>query len=842
MNIVEDGAVCRTRIFVYDRYMEGDLIGLLYDVRQVLRELIRSPGFLLASILVLGLGIGINAAVYGVVFEVLVRPLPFVFPGRVVQVEVPAPISSDSNVYGESWADLQDWRAQSTSFEQIAGLEGATPQNLRFAGGAYEVSNVQGTANLLDVFGVAPLLGRTMQAREDALEGVPPIVLSAQAWHNMFGSDAGVLGRKIFLQGRPHIIIGVMPPGFSFPAGEGNQVWTPTDLDLSSRANRGIATLQIIGRLRPSVSLAQARVELSTIQFHIAHAYADLHLGDHVLVTRYHNYLTARYRPALLALQAAVGVVWLNAFINVAGLMLTRGVSRRFSIVIRGVLGASRPRIVQQFLAESVLLSTFGGVAGLAMGAVTIRFLHREIARLLPLSRDLHLHLQPVGVLFALTVLSGLIIGTVPAWQATHAPVHEVIRTGSSMAGNSLRQRHLGDALVVGQIAMSVLLMVVAGLLLRTVYSLHHVALGFVADNVISGSLIFPEKMYDSNDINSAVFEPLLQRVKQVPGVQSAAISSVLPMRSEFSMEIRLTILSREGTDFADQPHGDLRLSTAGMTEALGVRMLRGRFFNENDTASSRSVAVVNQSFASRYFFNEDPLSHELGMGRTGRFADVAIIGVVDNMKQIDLEKATEPEIYICAAQVTPGTSFYAATTAVTQLAVRTLNNPESAIPAVRRILREVAPDAVFGEVKTLHAVVEDSIGSQKLAAALLEISAATALVISLVGLYALLLHSVNQRIREIGVRLTLGAQRSSILRLVMNRAAALVGAGLTIGSLLGLMFGRVIRSFLFGVRPNDVGTMVIIWLLFAACGFLASYGPARRAASVDPIRALRSE
>jgi len=687
-----------------------------------------------------------------------------------------------------------------------------------------------------------PILGRVMRTGEDTPEADPVVVLSGDVWNSVFAKDPGVLGKKVMIQGKPHIVIGVMPSQFSLPFPGSNQVWTATDLDAKARSDRSATILRVIGLLKPGVRAEKAAAELNVIQSNTARAYASLHLGDHVLLEKYKSALTATYRQTLNALQAAVIVVWLIACINVSSLMLTRSISRRHEIILKRALGASGFRLARQALIESLVICLSGGVLGLGLGMVSVYLLLDEITRVVPFYRDVQLHGAVLGFLLAISVLSAVAACVLPVLYCMHAPAQEVIRTGFSITGISVRLRRLRDAMVVGQIALALVLLSASGLMIRTLQALHAVPLGFDENNVLTASLILPETLYANKNIDTAVYEPLLLRVKQLPRVQVAAISSALPMRTEFTTQASFAVIGDRRGTLAERPYANLQIATAAFPVVLGVRLIRGRFFSDWDSAASQPVAVVNQSFSTRYFMGADPLTFRLGFGKKDRFASVTVIGVMDDMKESDLARETEPEIYLCATQLTPDISFYAVATAATQLAVRTGSNPDSIAAPVRQILHDIAPDARVGDIKALHRVVEDSIGNQRLAAKLLELFAAAALLISLSGLYALLQFSVNQGIRDIGVRLAVGAGRADVIRFVVVRASMVVGTGLAIGVFLSFVLQATIRPYLFGLQAHGLFTILAVTFVFAVCGAVAAYLPARHAAAIEPMQALREQ
>jgi predicted permease len=497
---------------------------------------------------------------------------------------------------------------------------------------------------------------------------------------------------------------------------------------------------------------------------------------------------------------------------------------------------------MRQALIESLIISFSGGVIGLVLGVISVRVFQNDINRLLPLYQNVRLNGVVLLVLFVVSIVSAIAVCVLPVWYSANVETSEIVRTVSFTNSVGTRQRQLRDIMVAGEIALTLVLLAAGGLMVRTLQALHEIRLGFNESNVLTASLIFQDGIYSDKNINTVVYEPLLQRIKQLPGVQSAAISTALPMRTEFSAHASFVISGDRRINAAASPHANLQIASFDLPMSLGVRVIHGRFFRESDSAGTQTVAVVNQSFAKHYLDGADPSNFTLRFGKKDRFASVAIIGVLDDMKEADLDREVEPEIYICASQVSPGTLFYPAASAAMQLAVRTNSNPENLTNSVRRILRVVAPDARAGEIETLHQVVEDLSGNQRFAVKLLELFGVTALLISLSGLYGSLQFSVNQARRDIAIRVALGAQRVHVVRHVLLQSGIVVGAGLSIGVCLSLILQMTIRSYLFGLQTHGLFIILVVTFMFAVCGALATYIPARRAASIDPVQALREE
>lgn len=812
---------------------------LQQDLKFTFRQLRRNLGFTVTVVLTLALGIGANSAMFTLIHAVLLKPLPYFQPNRLVVIQGPL-----EDFAGFSIPNLKDWQTQSKSFEAFGYMYGQDFRTLEGDGIRQGVVVVQSSPSLMDVLGVKPLLGRSFSSDEEQAGKAGVMILSAHVWRKAFHSDPQVLGKKVTVWSKPYTIVGVMPEGFSYPMELNMPVWVPYVVDPKIASDRSATLLSngILARMKPGVKPLQAQAELSGIQARNVKAYADLHLKDRVELEQLHDSMVKRVRLGLLALYGAVLLVWLIACVNVANLMLTRSLTRRHEISIRGALGASRWALVRHSLIESLLLSSLGSVLGISLAVFALKILWITLDRLnLPLLSRVHIDLTVALVLVAVALLTALLIGLVPAVLAARSPVQDGLRVSLSRSGYGRGQARLRDVLVVSELAMTLVLLVSAGLLMRTLYALHHVSLGFRTENVVTGAVVFPQGFYEKKDVNQAVFEPLLARIERLPGVRSAAVTSVVPMNRGFSALVMLDMDGKESPQ-GQGPRGELRIASAAMADTLGIRMLQGRFFTKDDTADSPTVAVVNGAFARKYLSGTDPLLHVLNMEKKGKFKSIAIVGVMDNVKQTDLRMQTKPEIYFCNTQVSPGTPLYGVATAFIQLAVRTQSDPKQTIAQAQKLMREVAPESEVTDIRTMQDLIEESIGSETLAARLLEIFAAMALLVAVVGLYGLLAYGVNQRTREIGVRMALGAQKGNVLGLVLGHAVWLLGSGLVVGVVLVLFAGKLLRTFVFGVSTHDGWTVAGVALVFLSCGLLAAYLPARRAAEVNPVEALRAE
>jgi predicted permease len=698
------------------------------------------------------------------------------------------------------------------------------------------------------MLGVQPILGRVFHPEENDPGRNRVVLLSKETWRKLYHSDPHIVGQTLAIKSQPYTILGVMPRGFSFHSNSGLQIWSPVELTAASRSDMNSDSAvagSMYARLPDGMSEAQMTAALSRAQAVIAKEAPNHELPTSVKVTGLQQSFNHEARKPLFLLYAVVFGIWLLACLNVTSLMLARAVTRSRELAVRAALGASRWRLLQQTIVESLLLSGIGAAFGLLLGQSAIKLLWRQIDRMLPLTSEIHLDWRVVACLAALTLVTALVVGIFPALRAMRRDVQSGLRGVNSSASAS--QNRTREVLVVAQIALTLVFLVGAGLFLRTIHALRLAPLGFTEQNVLTGGIILNGSINQDSDsagsqtnIVHTSYLPLLDRLRAIPGVKVAALSSVLPLRSEMNVNIC------SGLDHEDQ--GDKkacaqgRLASAGLADALGIPILRGRFFTEEDAEGAPITVVVNEAFVKQYSPNKDPIGRISSMGKQGPFANSRIVGVIGDVKQGKVSDATRPEIYFCLAQIEPGTPLYGLATAFIQVAIR------GAVPAgtlraqFDKALHEVAPDATTTDVKTIHEAVEDSFGSQTLIAHLLECFAGLALMIAAVGLYGLLSFTVAQRTREISVRIALGAPQSSIFNLILHRALLLVVAGLTIGGALAWFAVKFASSYIYGVKAHDGLTFIAVVLVLAAASFFAAWLPARRAAAVDPILALRSE
>jgi predicted permease len=777
---------------------------------------------------------------------ILLRPLPYAHAGSVVAISAP---STNGFTMLMNYSNLRQLADAAGSKVQTGVMMDQSNASVVGPGGRLQVEQVTVTAGMMSMLGVQPRMGRDFRAEENDPGREHVLLIGNDVWHRLFHDDPRVVGKSLTIKGQNYIIIGVMPKGFSFPFGSELQMWSPASIGPAARsAMSGSAQIwgTLFARLPEGMTVARLEANLNRAQTQIAKEVPDGGLGLKLEVLNYQASLNHGARKPLTLLYMVVFGIWALACLNVTSLMLVRAVGRSREMAVRSALGASRSRLLQQSIVESLLLSGVGSVLGLLAGQIALKLLWHQIEQRLPMTNAVHLEWRVIAGLIALTGITALLTGIVPALRAARREVQGDLHGVNSTASASHTRTR--EALVVGQLALTLVFLVGAGLFLRTINALRQVPLGFSAQNVLTGGVIVNPTMNADEDENAAqgpnlvqsAYLPLLERMRSIPGVRAAALSSVLPMRGEFAVSLSMT-LDHKKTAYAQNPVADGRLASPGLVDAMSIPMVRGRFFTDEDSVTAPVVVVINEAFAKKYFAGQDPIGHLVSMGK-GRFAEAHVVGVIADVKQTDVTKPTRPEMYFCLAQITPGTALYGIAKAFMQVAIRASVPADALRAQFDKALHEVAPDATTTDVKTIRQAVEDSYGSQALTSYLLEGFAGLALAIASVGLYGLLSFTVAQRTREIAVRYALGAQQGNILSMVLRRALVLVAAGLVVGTTLAWFAARLAQGYIYGVQAHDAVTFgSVIGVLAIAC-FAASWMPARHAATIEPVVALRSE
>jgi len=803
------------------------------DFRYALRRLLKSPGFAVTAVLTLALGIGANTAIFTVVNAALLRALPFQEPERLVHL-------SETRTAGTfekmefSWPDFVDFRDRNQSF---SGVGGYYPINATYNGreGAEPVMATVASANFFDVLGVRPILGRVFAVNADGAGGEKTVLLSYAGWQARFGGDPNVLGKSVILNGEPWTIIGVLPADFQFGPSRSGDFWIPPAVR-GWRLRRNAHWILGVGRLKPGVTLQQAQVEASGLALQLAAQYPDSNPGVGVYLVPLREQLVGEVRPILLVLMGAVVAVLLITCSNLAGLQLARAVTRQKEIAVRTALGATRRRIVRLLLTESVLISLLGGLGGIVLAYFTLPVLAASLPKdqqaILPFLHGLEIDWSVLGFSAAGSVFAGILFGLAPSLQGAHSDVHDALQDGSRTTAGSLRHR-LRDGLVVAQVAMAVVLLVSAGLVIKRLTKLLRVDPGFTVAHLLTFDTSLPQQHYPDHQEQIDFERNLRQRLQALPGVKSAATVSTLPLGNAGGTS-RFVIAGHPRVP-TDEYEANNREISPNYFETMGIPLRRGRVFNEHDDAKAPRVIIINQTLADRVFPGQDPIGKRIDFTYTKDPNIHEIVGVVgdENLRQLD-HKPT-PVIYDAYAQ--DPNPFLGVT-------IRTEGDPDAVAGSVRAAVQALDSTLPIDALVSMEQVIAESpaVSVRRYPAYVIGAFAALALVLAMLGIYGLLAYVVAQRRRELGIRLALGAPRRNLLALVVSSGLRLALLGAAIGTVCAFAAGRMLATLLFQVRPADVAISLSVATLLVAVALLASYLPARRAASIEPMEALRAE
>ena len=813
---------------------------ILQDIRYALRTLVKNPVFSAVILTALALGIGANSAIFSVVDAVLLQPMPYPDPDRIVRVWELRPNSRDErSMPAFSLDNFRAWRESTQTLQQMAAY---TQESLTLTG-LEEPVQLEGSRvspGLFPLLGVQPALGRTFDPAHETPGNDRVIVLSHSAWQRQLGGRDPV-GQSLTLNGESYLVLGVMPADFEFPSPD-TQFWTPLALQPPSRqANqRRVIAVPVLGRLKPGVSIDQAEAEGTALVQRLREqdpmAEPDTQGGSIQLVTL-HEQAAGPVRPALLVLMAAVGFVLLIACANVAHLMLARAARRQKEIAIRAALGAGRGRIIAQTLTESTLLALLGGALGLLLALAGLQILKSLGPVGIPRLEEAGLNWPVLAFTLALSLLTGILFGLAPSLQQGAGDLNQSLKeagTHSEAGGGRPAMGRLRGFLAVAEIALTLVLLVGAALLISSFVRLSQVDPGYDPDNVLTAQLRLPAARYADTETVSALYDRLLERVNGLPGVESAGLVNFLPLvpaRLVIGIAVRGRPMHSQDSE-ASPMQADVRIVSPGYFQAMSIRLLKGRDFQDRDRAGQPSVVLINDSLARQYFPDQDPLGEQLmGMGE--------IIGVTADVKPEGMESEPRPQLYICHRQLRP---MMARMLNRMSLAVRSSQDLGPLAGAIRSQLKQLDPDLPLYDVAPMASRVSNSVARPRFNAVLLGIFAAVALLLASVGIYGVLSYSVSQRTQETGIRMALGAQGGDILGMVLKQGMLLVTVGVTIGLLASLALTRLISSLLFQVSPTDPSTLGAIALLLSAVALLACWLPARRASSLDPLQALRYE
>ena len=822
------------------------------DARQAVRMLVRNPGFAVIAVLALALGIGPNTAIFSVVNTLLLTPPPYQDPDTIVSISQTRDIAGAMQKTSISTDDFQNWRSATKTLEQMAMY---SPDTATLTGLSEPVrlTGERVSPALFPLLRVKPLLGRVLQPDEEKAGKDRVVLLSYPAWVNRFGQDRDVVNKFIKLDGNDYAVVGVMPPGFEFPNKQA-EYWVPLVLDQPQQEGnvRRVMMMPAIARLRPGVTAAQAQAEGTAILQRVqVSGVTLLQKGTHppekglqlgggaVQLTTLQEQSIRPVRPALLVLMAAVGLVLLVACANVANLLLSRAVDRQKEISIRASLGAGRWRIVRQMLTESVILSLLGGAVGLLLGFWGIMLLPKLSPGNIPHLEDVRIDGRALGFSLVLSLLTGLLFGLAPALKSARGDLMQLLKEGEAQASAGLHlfgRNKMRSLLVVGEFALALILLVGGGLLANSFIRLIQQDPGYKAEGVLTLQVSLPRARYPQPDLQLAFFDQLLDGVRRLPGVQSAGTTNLMPMSSAM---IRMTFQIPGGpqsTDPASQPVAGLRLISPGFLQAMAIRLINGRDFTNQDRENTSPVVIINESMVRRYFSGANPVGRQINIAGPRE-----IVGVVADVRPQGLDSEPQPELYMPHRQFAR-MLMLGGPMAAMNVVLRTGGDPLALVPSVRARAAALDSQLPIFNISTLKQKVSNSVAQPRFYAALLGLFAGLALLLAAAGIYGVFSYNVAQCTREIGIRMALGAQRSNLLVLILRQGILLSAFGIALGLVGAWAASRFLSGLLFGIRTTDPATYLAAALLMAVIAIGATYVPARRATSIDPVVALRRE
>lgn len=804
------------------------MTAVLSDLKHGIRVLVRTPLFTLCTIAALAIGIGSTTALFSVVNAMLIQPLPYPDADRLLVIwEHNLPRNRPRNVVNV--VNFLGWRDRSQSFEGMGALQ-QNRVTLTGSGEPMELSTIVVTANLLDVLGASPLLGRAFLPGEDQATSERTMLLSHGLWVRQFGGDASVLGTRVMVNGEPVVVIGVMPAGFELL---GQQADALQPFRFAPVAGTGGRSLIVIGRMKPGVTRDQAQAELEGVMTGLTKERPDFNTGWSVNAVPLREQLVGDIRPALLALFGAVAAVLLIACGNIGSLMLTRASGRRRELAIRAAIGASAQRLLTQLVCEAFVLAVIGGALGVVLARWLLSGLTSWIATRLPLPLLGQIAIDPAVLMFAaaITVLTTFVCGVAPALGATGGSLVTALRDGAPTTAGSVRGRWLRQGFVIAEIALALTVLCGAGLLGRSLMHLQGVDPGFQTDSALSLRVTLPQRNYPDSNAQHVFHTRAIEGLRALPGTQSVGGTSFLPLAG-IGPATSFWRADQPQPAPNDRPVADARPVTSGYFHAMGIPLLAGRDVNENDTADRPPVAVINESFARQIYPGDNPIGRRFILN-LGNEKPHEIIGVVGDVKLVSLEGEIRPTAYLSSRQYAFGIMSYV---------VRTSGDPATLGPAAVRVIREIDPLLPVSAVRPLDEVFAESIARPRLTAAAMSTFAGAALLLAALGVYGIVAYSVAQRSREFGIRVALGAKPMQIVGMVVAQNLRVVAIGLVLGMLAAIPATRMLRRLLFQIQPNDPGTFAAIGAMLAAVAIVASYLPARRGTQVDPVVTLKAE
>jgi putative ABC transport system permease protein len=789
--------------------------------------LLKQPGFTLIAIFTLALGIGGNTAIFSIVNAVLLRPLPYEDPDRLVVLqETKLPQFPSFSI---APGNFLDWQSQQTTFTQMEAYTGSG-FNLTGLGEPERLRGARVTSGLFKMLGIKPAQGRDFLTEEDQPGRNNVVILSHDLWQRRFGGDSNVIGQTLTLNGQSLTVIGITPPSAKFPDPT-TDLWTTMAFSERDRQNHGGHYISALGRLKPGVGIEQALAELKTIAARLEQQYPGSNAGWSVKLTPLFEYNVGDSRPALLILLGAVTFVLLIACADVANLLLARAASRQKEVAVRTALGARRLRIVRQLLTESLLLSFIGGVVGLLLAIWGTYLLPRFAPEDLPRIQEVGIDGRALGFTLAITVLTGVIFGLAPAWQASRPDLNETLKEGGRSGGTGAGGQQIRSLLVISEVALALVLLFGAGLLIKSFWRLQQVNPGFNAKNALVARIDLPGRKYSENNQRTTFYNQLIQSLSTLPGVQAAGATQSLPITGDYILGYR--IQGRPPLPPGESRSTNYYSVTPDYFKAMGIKPIRGRLFTERDGPDTPRVALINETMAKREFPGEDPIGKRIHV-TNGPETFREIVGIVGDVKQYGLDRDTPLQTYVSYSQEPFFNSM--------SLVLRTAGDPAELSAAFRSQVSSIDKEQPVATIRTLERIVSDSVASQRFSMMLLGVFAAVALILAAIGLYGVMAYAVTQQTREIGIRMALGAQAGDMLKLVIRKGMMLVVIGVGIGIAASFVLTRLMRTLLFGVTATDPMTFAAVVLLLLGIALLACYLPARRATKVDPMVALRYE
>lgn len=827
------GRLMRIKELSYEVRGGGWLETLWQDIRFGARKLRKNPGFTVVAVLTLALGIGANTAIFSAVNSVLLRPLPYQNPDELVMVWETAPkLGFPRNNVAP--ANFIDWRDQNRVFAQIAAY-GGNSVSLTGRGEPERIEGMRVSAGLFPLLGVTPLLGRVFTEEEDRPGARNVVVLSHGLWQRRFGGDPGAVGQSLTLNDTPHTVVGVMPAHFRFPGRE-QELWVPMAFEPEEAAGRGDHYLTVVARLKPGVPLRQAQAEMDAIATRLQEQYPQTNTGQGVALVPLHEEFAGNVRKPLLLLLGVVGFVLLIACANVTNLLLARAAARQKELTIRSALGASRLRLMRQLLTESLLLSALGGVAGTLLGVWAVGLLDSLVPDSLAEAHGIAVDWRVLSFAIAVSLLTGVVFGLLPALQPSKSKLTEALKEGGRGGEGGESRGRLRGALVVAEIALSLVLLAGAGLMIRSFYRLANVDPGFHPGGTLTMRMELSGGKYGDPVKRRAFYDRLLQQAQSLPGVKSAGVITQLPLTTQ-GLHFSFSLEGQPPLPSGDLPQAAFRVISQDYFRAMGIPLLRGRSFTPQDTADAQAVVVINRTMAERFWPGQDALGRRFKIGSADSQNPWAVIvGVVGDVRQTSLYQELTPEMYVTYLQ---DRRFFAIPR---DLVLRMDGNPLSMAPAVRGEIWKLDKDLPLFRVQTMEQVLSLATAGQRFNMLLLSIFAALSLTLATIGVYGVMSYATAQRTHEIGIRMALGARTRDVLRLVIGRGLLLILIGVAVGLAGAFGLTRLMSGLLFGVSATDPLTFTLITLLLTAVSLLACYLPARRATRVDPLVALRYE